>query len=674
MSSLYQSIHSDKTRWTSDAAYSVRTIEPFLLAVRNAGYDVHKKRVRGVGDVEYLEIAAAFDIETTSTYIDGRKAAFMYVWQLSLNGYVITGRNWEELRYTFFRMKSFFGLGDDRKLVIYVHNFAYEFQFMRKWFLWKDVFALRSLTPLSAELDGYGIMFRCSYLLTGCGLATVAEKLGDSEIMKRMGDLKYDLIHTPDTLLTDTEKGYCIMDVIIIVLYIARCIDDENGVENIPRTKTGYVRRRCRDGVLYHKEIADKKRRDAEMFEYRRLMQMLTLTAAEYQLCKRAFQGGFTHANCYHVGDTLENVASFDFSSSYPAVMVMDYFPMSRGRAEIIENEAAYREKCKYYCVIADVTFHNLRPKIDFEFYISKSKCWDFAMKEVNGRYVPDITVDNGRVVSAARLSTAITEIDFDIIDKIYEWDYMEIGACYTYTRGRLPSDFVRICCDLYQAKNVLKNVVGMEKEYLLKKEDLNSMYGMMVTDLIREIYAYGEDEWLEPFTPDLEEKIEEYDKSFSRFTFYPWGIYVTAAARRRLFSGILEAGREDYIYSDTDSIKILNAARHMDYIDRYNASVLRDLKKACAYHDIPLEMVTPRTKDGVQKVLGYWDYEGTYCRFQNPGCKTVSGGDGKRQGQNDGCGCEPRKGRGVSGEEVWQKIRVRCVRHRPDDTGSGNG
>ena len=668
MSSLYQRIHSAPTRWDSDAAYSVRTINAFLCGIYNAGFEVHAKKVKGVGTVEYLQMSAAFDIETTSTMIGGKKTAFMYVWQLCINGYVIMGRSWDEFKYTMLRVKSFFGLCDTRKMFIYVHNFSYEFQFMRKWFLWKDVFALKSLTPLSAELDGYGIIFRCSYLLTGCSLAMLAGKLDDPDITKRVCDLDYNIIHTPDTLLADAEKGYCIMDVVIICLYIARCIDDEQGVENIPRTKTGYVRRRCRDGVLYHKEIEDKKQRDREMFSYRKLMSMLTLSAPEYQLCKRAFSGGFTHANCFHVSDVCENVASFDFSSSYPAVMVMDYFPMSRGRLEVV-TPAEYVERCKYYCVIADVTFHNLAPRIDYEFYLSKSKCWDFALKDVNGRKMIDAMIDNGRIVSAARLTTSITEIDFSIISKVYTWDAMEIGTCYTYTRGRLPSDFVRICADLYQAKNTLKGVEGREKEYLLKKEDLNSMYGMMVTDIIRDCYTYGEDEWNEPFTPDLDEKIEEYDKSFSRFTFYPWGIYVTAHARRRLWSGILECGRDDYIYSDTDSIKIMNMEKHLDYIKRYNDSVTADLQKACAYHDIPVSAVTPKTIKGEQKVLGFWDYEGTYRRFQNPRRKTVSTGNGRRENQNDGRRSEPETGRGLPRETIRGAGRVLRIRYKLDDS-----
>ena len=621
-------LHLRQALWTCDCKYSIRTIDAFLWAVENdfAQYEWIHTKGRGGARIEYVQAAAAFDIETTSTMIGRRKVAFMYVWQFGINGIIIMGRTWDEYRYLMHRLSARFCLGDDRKLFVFVHNFSYEFQFMRLWFQWRDVFAMKPITPLSAEMDGHGIIFRCSYLLTGRKLDGLAGKLDDfPEVRKKIGQLDYSLIHTPDTVLTESEIEYCIFDIIVIMCYIAQCADDENGVEKIPRTKTGYVRRRCRDGVLYHTEIKDENRRKRAMFQYRKYMQMLTMTPAEYLLARNAFTGGFTHANAWDVGETLENIASFDFSSSYPACMVLDYFPASRGRLERVDSEEQYKFLCSKYCVIADVTFHGLRPKIDYEFYISKSKCRDFAYEEyttARGKVKrrPKCLCDNGRIVEAECLTISITEIDFEIICKVYEFDSIEIGTCYTYTRGRLPSDLVRIVCDLYEGKTTLKGVAGMEKEYALMKEDLNSIYGMMVTDIIRMIYDYSDD-WDEPRAPDVVDKIEEYNKSFSRFTFYPHGVYITAHSRRRLWSGILACGR-DYKYADTDSIKIANYESHMNYISKYNAAVLADLKKACAYHDIPLRKVLPKTIKGKEKPLGFWDFEGVFEKFKTLGAK----------------------------------------------------
>lgn len=637
MKALSMRLHLRRTHWTCEDVYSLRTVDSFLWAVKNdlSQYNsVHMKGKLG-NRKEILQVAASFDIETTSTIINGEKAAFMYVWQFGINGILIMGRTWDEFRLLMFLLKSRLSLGEDRKMYVYVHNLAYEFQFMRFWFHWLDVFALKSLTPLSAEMDGYGIIFRCSYLLTGRKLENLAGKLDYfPEVVKKIGGLQYDLVHTPETILKPQEIEYCIYDIIVVMCYIAQCADEENGIENIPRTKTGYVRRRCRNGVLMHPEIKDEKRRKAEMFRYRKLMNMLTLSPAEYILCREAFAGGFTHANCFGVGEMHEDVTSYDFSSSYPASLVMDYYPMSRGRQETPRIEDDFRQLCSMYCVIADVTFYGLKPQIDYEFYISKSKGRNYLKEKykdpMTGKEKERIAgiFDNGRIVECGRVSVAITELDFDIISKVYTWDKIEIGTCYTYTRGRLPSDLVKIVADLYAGKTTLKGVEGQEKEYLLMKEDLNSVYGMMVTDIIRTVYDYEED-WKEPMQPDTRDKIDEYNKAFSRFTFYPWGLYCTAHCRRRLWSGILSCGH-DYIYADTDSIKILNPENHMDYINQYNNSVCAALKKAAAFHDIPISKLFPKTVKGVEKPLGYWDFDGHFTQFKTLGAKRYARTDDK--------------------------------------------
>ena len=101
-----------------------------------------------------------------------------------------------------------------------------------------------------------------------------------------------------------------------------------------------------------------------------------------------------------------------------------------------------------------------------------------------------------------------------------------------------------------------MKGVQGKEYEYLHNKQLLNACYGMCVTDIAPEPILYDNDIW----TTDLytlEDQISKYNKAKQRFLFYPWGIYVTAYARRNLFMGIYEF-YTDYIYSDTDSIKCI--------------------------------------------------------------------------------------------------------------------
>lgn len=143
----------------------------------------------------------------------------------------------------------------------------------------------------------------------------------------------------------------------------------------------------------------------------------------------------------------------------------------------------------------------------------------------------------------------------------------------------------------------------------------------MAVTDIVRPEIVYSENSWQPPKPPQTEQAIKDYNNSRSRFLFYPWGVWVTAYARRNLFTGICEFGN-DYVYSDTDSIKVLNAEKHMDYIRRYNDIIRAQLVGAMKYHGINPDAIEPETVKGVKKCLGVWDFDGHYKQFKTLGAK----------------------------------------------------
>ena len=164
----------------------------------------------------------------------------------------------------------------------------------------------------------------------------------------------------------------------------------------------------------------------------------------------------------------------------------------------------------------------------------------------------------------------------------------------------------------------------GVEKEYLQSKEMLNSTYGMCVTNPLRELITYDNSgNWgVEPQSfCEMEEKLFKYNNARNRFLFYPWGVFVTAYARRNLFTAIIECG-DDYIYSDTDSVKITNAESHRGYFEGYNQEIKNKIRTALEYHGIDFAKAEPMNIKGVKKLIGVWDYEGTYTRFKTLGAK----------------------------------------------------
>lgn len=577
-------------------------------------------------------IPCSFDIETTSFYRDTygnsytyeqvcqlttpsgkkaklEKAAIMYVWQFGINGYVVVGRTRQEFISMCTKIANILQLSKKLKLICYVHNLSYEFQFLRNWFEWEKVFSIDLRKPIYALTKSY-IEFRCSYLLSGYNLAKLGEQLIKYKCAKKSGDLDYRLLRHTKTPLTPAEIGYCVADINVVMCYIQERIEEYKGLQRLPITKTGFVRKYCRKHCLRYTDEHGKTRTN---WKYTNLIEALYINGLdEFNMLQRAFAGGFTHANAHYTDETVMDVDSYDFTSSYPYVMVAEQYPMSRGACVTVKSLEQFEYLINKYCCVFDIEFSGIFAKQTQDNPISVSKCF---IRE-------HIAENNGRVVCGKKIALTITNVDFYILKNFYQWDSMRIGKMYCYKRGYLPTEFVKSILHLYEAKTKLKGVAGKEVEYLNSKEMLNSCYGMSVTNPLRDEFTYNGQWDTTQVTPQMQEELlRQYNESKNRFLFYPWGVFVTAYARRNLFTGISEAG-DDYIYSDTDSLKLRNGQNHIEYFKAYNALVAEKLKKACAHHAIPFELCEPETIKGVKKLLGVWDYEGRYKRFKTLGAK----------------------------------------------------
>lgn len=566
--------------------------------------------VRNNKGITYLNIPVSFDIETSSWSQGTIKHAIMYIWTFNIDGITFIGRTWDQFTALLNLISKFFVLSSNNRMLVYVHNLDYEFQFMRKWIDWLTVFA-DTPRKIFYALTKNGIEFRCSYRLSGYKLALLPNELTEYKTQKMVGDLDYSKLRTRKTPLTDVELKYCTQDTQVVVCYIQEEIDkNKNNISQIPLTKTGYVRRYCRDKCL--KDTSSKEAIRA-CLNYRRLMSTLTLDYDEYVIMKKAFMGGFTHANVEHVMDIMQNVDSDDFTSSYPGVCVRQYMPMSKPQKVCPTYPEEFENYINTKCCVFDVEFRNIQCVARFENYISESKCWDLEGWHTN----------NGRIISAEKLKITITELDYQIIKALYNWTDIKIGDFYIMDRGFLPKSLVVSILDLYEMKTKLKGVEGKEKEYLLSKGMLNSTYGMMVTDIIRDDLTYSNNTsgsgW--GTTSSMSSQLNNYNRNQGRFLYYPWGVWVTAHARYNLFTGIMELG-SDYIYSDTDSVKYINREKHIEYFKKYNEKVRKENMEMSIRYGIPIEKFSPKTVKGKVKTIGEWDYEGQYKRFKTLGAK----------------------------------------------------
>ena len=551
-----------------------------------------------------LNEAISFDIETTSIYQGEEKRAFMYVWMLDIFDCTIIGRTWQEFVSTINTIVMHFNLANvKRRAIIYVHNLAYEFQFIRKWFKWYKVFSLSRRKPLYA-LTRTGIEFRCSYRLSGYKLEKVGELVN---IPKLTNDFDYSKVRHSKTPLSPEEINYCIHDVKIVCAYIRQKMkEDDNNISLLPLTKTGYVRRYVREYTL----------RGKNRCFYKNAIRSLTLETEEYLMAKRAFAGGYTHASVIHSGIECKDVTSFDFSSSYPTVLIAEKYPMTKGRKiENITKEDFYElMSSERLCCIFTITLTNVHQTFPCESYLSESRC----------RKIENSIVNNGRIVKADSLTTDITNIDFNIIREVYKFDVSKIGHLYVYEKYYLPTSFVECILHFYNVKTQLKDIEDKKTEYMNGKENLNALFGMCVTDIVRELIEYDTDAgWIPPkkltdeeYNEFVSNQLDKENEKKGRFLYYLWGVFCTAYARKNLWTGIREC-KSDYIYSDTDSVKILNYEKHKEYFDSYNKEILSKLETALNYHKLPVSLIYPKNIKGKTKPLGIWDFDGHYKRFK---------------------------------------------------------
>lgn len=587
--------------------YTLKQCSEFLATIDTT------KIIKSHGNYFY-NIPMSFDIETTSFYegkngvvytneqyeqlekpIKASKKAIMYIWQFAIENNVIYGRTWVDFIYFCRQLYSYLNL-EKYFIVVYVHNLSYEFQFICKRFKWTDIFADSERKPIKATAENHFI-FKCSYRLSGYSLAVLANNLQYHKIKKLVGDLDYTLLRNSATPLSEQELEYCFNDVLIVTAYIDEMINEYGDIEKIPLTQTGKVRRFVRAECFKNKK-------------YKFMIQKLTIDETEYILLKNAFAGGFTHCNAMYTELECKDVTSFDFTSSYPTVLIAERFPMSKGKAVKVKDVATLEKLINNYAVLVDVRFTNIKSTFLYDNIISYSKC----------RNIKNPLINNGRVVSADTLSITLTDLDFLNIKDFYSWDKIEIGICYIYERDYLPKEIIETILKLYKDKTELKGVEGKETEYLHSKELLNSIYGMCVTSIVHDCVTFGADGW-ETQPNKLADELNIYNTDKNRFLFYQWGVWCTAYARNNLYTAIREC-KADYIYSDTDSVKILNADRHKSYFEKYNKWIIGKLEKCLSHYSIPLEYIRPKTIKGVEKPLGVWDYDGHYSKFKTLGAK----------------------------------------------------
>jgi hypothetical protein len=528
----------------------------------------------------YYNALFAFDIET-STVNDHN---YMYIWQFGLKlpgkpAVAYYGRTWVD--YCTFMRRLSAAIGDNH-IKIFIHNMAYEFQYLRSFvqdLQISNVFLLDNRKPCKFVMLG-NLEYYCSYKQTNMSLMALTKKYKVEHV--KLPGYDYREVIYPDTPLTSEQLNYCEND----VLGLLEALETVNhvygdSVATMPLTNTGYVRRDV-------KESASDS--------------MLSMVRAMYpdenvyRLLVQAFRGGNTHASRFFAGDIIDNVHSYDRVSSYPAVQLCHKYPVKRFQpckpdSRLLQYMIAHDRP-----VLVRIAFFGIEvyPHVSVP-YIALAK-----VSRARGEII-----DNGRILKADYIETTLTDIDYKIIKDTYSIGNEKVLELYVSEYGMLPECFRAVIMDYYRQKTELKGIQGQELYYMKAKNKLNACYGMTATNPVRDKLSYDHDDYQREI-PDItkELKIGAMKKPFLS---YAWGVWCTAWARYELQVAINLCG-DQFVYCDTDSVKYygdvdftaLNAHLQQLAIDN-NAYAVRDAK---TYY------------------LGVWEHDGDYKQFRTWGAK----------------------------------------------------
>lgn len=585
--------------------------------------DYHRRRSRP----PVISDFATFDIETTTVSEESKynpdiwPYAVPYLYQFYLFGRVWLMRSDAEFAH-FIETLEFYCEKYNFCLVVYVHNLSYEYQFLRSRIPlnFQSVFALQSRRIGKFETAAGFLEFRCSYLLSNMSLEKFTENFCSEEYRKDKELIDYELLRWPWDELSNEILYYGAMDVITLYHAVKTLMEKENDtIRTIPLTNTGYVRRHCRDACLgenYRDYKSEEGKKTYWKFKnYHKMIRKCAPDLDQYNQLVDAFRGGNTHANRFRAGQILENVASADFGSSYPAVLIAyDGFPMGKlmDCTKSVQDPAKLDYYIKHYWLCITVVFKDIRLR-----NMTKTVCPYISLSKTRHEKIQGI-YDNGRIMEQPGFTEfTFLGIEWDIIRKQYTGQYKIIKATYAVP-GYLPTPLRAAIFDFYKAKTELKGVDDKEYEYMKSKNRVNAGFGMMVEKPIKnviEVSGTGQIRERKPTTEEAEEMLTDYTAPKNRkFLLYQWGVTITAIARVRHME-IIDIVGDDFVYGDTDSVKYLNPEKYAAEFDRYNQIWVRYASQ-CGVG------ISAITKKGDVQTLGVLDQEKTAKRFVTLGAK----------------------------------------------------
>lgn len=621
---------------TDFTAYDKYQLEGLLMLLLNdTTAAITEENDDGVKTVvnPVFKTGIGFDTESTTIYTDEThktvKDCFCYTYQIAVGTeYYAIYRTIEQF-IEFFRVLidvvqyKNMDVESPAKCYIWVANLSHEWSFikyrMMNEFNCTKLFAKTERDILFAEFGD--VQFRECIGLFGHSLANIAKNWTTTQKLK--GDLDYDKIRISTesycTPLTDTEKQYCINDVIILTEMheaVTKAYLQSNGALRLPYTSSGFVRMKLKESIRNDKTITDERNGRAHCFKkppkdnidyMKRQNRKLFVSPEQWLLCREyGYSGGLCGSNIEKVGKDLHNVVCADLTSDYPAQMLHCKYPLGWLKERKLKDYTTIKKRKQPYFIMAKVDFESKTNHATFSIH----KVLNYKSDQFINRYgdIREKIVYNGKILKAKNCIVIMNDVDISAYTMIYDLRITVLKVWAFDRYGKLPEWLTNCVKKDYVVKAVLKHQGKTDTvEYFDSKRDVNTFYGVLAT---RDHDLY------DAFNPEtglcVNSKTKTIKQTFAETWLNPyWAFWCTSYARRILMYFISKYP-DNIIQYDTDSLYFDGATELKAELLRYNESKIKLNEKIFAGHE-NIDLLLD---------LGCWDFDEPYNNFLAMGAK----------------------------------------------------
>lgn len=486
------------------------------------------------GDVRY-EVVASFDTETSNySYVDAKGETRRCAWcvlytfedlrSCGIRRYEVGAgdvRLYRTADETIAYIEELISWGRERRVVPVVAGYNMIFDLQTLLYELNLAHPMRATAQSSTNAYVVDVMadeesripllrFWDTFHLEMRGLAAMGETAG---VPKLNGEWDYDLVRTPETLLTPEEVEYASYDVHIIPAYLRYLLEANSWMRATDlasrvMTKTSIVRtfsKREIGGLTY---TTSKGRKVTLMSSF-----LQTCSSEfwsdydQYALQRACFRGGFTFTAASFASQVVRRVFSLDETSAHHFLINGRQIPVgfrrvSRGVLQAVcesivetplESVLARYDEPWLYGIHARVRFRNLRlregsaferwgialiPQGKFSLYgaprtldsVPDSPRNETAETDVKESGYRDSAMNPvfafSKLVSADVCELHVSEVELYAISRVYAWDEMEAVLGEVAVSWQTPPDYVTLQSNvLFAQKQGMKRLLKTYRE-----------------------------------------------------------------------------------------------------------------------------------------------------------------------------------------------------------------